>query len=183
MNKTRFPEPPAGRIWHNPENYTPEQIEVDKGFEPSYTYRTKNPLPVPEVEISETQKAFEDWANEEELNLSKNKYGSYSDDETYIAYQAWMAAANPVAKPTEKLAPTWNRDDNVITMRIINSTDEENSHYYTVQINEFGCVQLQMFSFDGGELLESFSMSPEDSLLIAESLKFISDEEIKKAAF
>lgn len=28
----KFPDPPEGRKWHNPENLTPEQVEINKGW-------------------------------------------------------------------------------------------------------------------------------------------------------
>lgn len=224
MTKLQFPAPPKGKQWHNPENYSPEQIEIDKGwrltlvgeekgrdweietdssgnteescdwqlsdynaFDKNWTYRTKAPLPVETPELDSIQVQFEEWAESLGwgVDFSKDKYGDYSSDETSLAWLAWKTAQTPVSvnEPAIKPASTWPSEDNVITMRIINSTDDENSHYYTVQINEWGCVQLNSFAFEGHELLESFTLSPKDSLLVSESLRWIAEEEIKKGAF
>lgn len=85
-----FGDPPKGRTWHNPENLTPEQVEVDKGYrlfltgeevasdcqllchgewmassgsKPYWTYRTRSPLPDPKPDKEEVERReFEAWA-------------------------------------------------------------------------------------------------------------------------
>ncbi len=68
-----------------------------------------------------------------------------------------------------------------ITIKVVNSPSNE--YYYTIMIDDMGCVEICSIVYGDKTPSQKFIIAPEDVFAVAEAIKVIAQEELNISGF